>query len=493
MTQPVYTPYSTLQGQFELTAVNWIPTVLDQQRIQSYEIYEKIFWTVPTVFKISMRGTEDKPIYVPSARTIIDTTNRYLSPKFAVNITGPDGQSADSQAATLTLQDFFKRERFLSKFNGAKRFSLIQGDWVWHITAEPLKPVGSRISIHALDPSLYFPVFDPEDVTKIIAVHLAQLSEFDGDPAIRRQTYRKVFDASGETTIGITVEDGLYDPDNWFPLDAPALEVKRPEEELPAVITSIPVYHIKNFEEPGNPFGSSEIRGLERLAGALNQTMSDEDLALALDGIGMYATDAPQPVDPATGNSVPWLLGPGRVVHHPEGTTWERVTGVTSSTMEAFGGHYDRIWDALKQGSSTPDIAIGMVDVTAAESGVALALKLSPMLSKASEKDRIILDVHNQMFFDLTTKWYAAYEQTTFNDINVECLAGDALPVDREAKFQELNWMLDKGVIDTVYYREEVAKLGYAFPEDIGARVDAERQKQADEFAVRLGQESGNE
>lgn len=489
MTSPenIYTPYSTIRDLLP-QAPSWPPTTVDQERVLSYELYEKIYWAVPTVFRLSMRGTEDKPIYVPSGRTIVETTHRYLCPDFSVTTIDRLGSSPTEsvRAAQIALDDFFNREQFLSKFNGAKRFSLIQGDWIWHITADPNKPLGSRLSIQALDPSMYWPVTAEDDINKIIAVHLVELVDREGASRIHRQTYKKVPQSDG--TNRITVSEGIFETDKWFELDSIPVEPWiRQEEQLPDSIMTIPVYHIKNFDEPGNPFGSSELRGLERLMIALNQTLSDEELTLALDGIGMYATDAPQPLDPTSNQPIPWRLGPGRVVHHPEGTSWNRVSGVNS--MGPYGEHYERVWEALKQSSNTPDIAIGMVDVTAAESGVALALKLSPMISKVKEKAQIVLDIHTNLFFDLLNMWYPAYEETTFENVTVRCVAGSALPVNREERFSELNAMLEGGVIDTQYYRDEATKLGYVFPEDMQSRVDAEREKTQDAFSARLNAE----
>jgi hypothetical protein len=264
---------------------------------------------------------------------------------------------------------------------------------------------------------------------------------------------------------------------------------------LPPDIVSIPVYHTKNSEEPGNPFGSSELRGLERVMAGVNQTMSDEDLALALMGIGMYATDASRPIDPDTKKPVNWQMGPGRVIHH-DGDKFDKISGV-GDLAGSYGEHYNRLWESLYQASSTPEVAVGTVDVSIAQSGVALRLQLGPMLSKAGEKNALVLDSHNQMFYDILTQWMAAYEETSFTDLGVECVVGDSIPLDREGRFAELNDMLDRGVIDTEYYRTEVAKLGYTFPADIGAKAKAEydaRQSAAvaDPFADRLSTETDN-
>jgi hypothetical protein len=436
------------------------------------------------VFKVALRGTNNLPIYIPTARTIIDTTNRYTAPRFGVaTVDATTGNpSSDSQAALLALTALMRRERFRSKFNGAKRYGLIRGDWIWHVTADQSKAPGSRITLTALDPGMYFPIPDENDVDKIVGIHLVEQIETADGPRIRRLTYRKLEGG------GITVEEGLFEVDKWGGPDARAQTVIMQPTQLPSAITSIPVYHIKNFEEPGNPFGSSEIRGLERIMSAVNQTVSDEDLALALEGIGMYATDSSHPIDPETGKRVPWQLGPGRVVHY-DGDKFHRITGV-SDLKDTYGAHYERLWKALKESSSTPDIAIGTVDVTVAQSGIALALQLGPMLAKAGEKDELILDVHNQMFFDLTNMWMAAYEDLPFENVMVNCVTGDAVPVDRERRFTELNDMLDRGVIDTEYYRIEASKLGYTFPDGIGDRATAEfNLRNVDTFAGRLSDE----
>jgi hypothetical protein len=481
-----FTPYSTGAALFGAKP-SWITNDLDIQRIQSYQLYEEIYWTVSDVFKASFRGTNDRAVYIPSARTIIEATNRFTAPKFGLTFMDiPSGTTTGGQApaAALAIGQFMARERFRSKFGGSKRYGLIRGDWIWHVTGNPAKPQGSRVSITSLDPAMYFPIAADDDVDRVIGCHLVeQLVTTDG-PRVKRITYRKVLDANGEPTGTITVEAGLFKLDKWETLDAKPEVVLTAVTALPAQITAIPVYHIKNFEEPGNPFGSSEIRGFEVIMGAVNQTVSDEDLALAMDGIGMYATDAPSPTD-SNGNDVPWQLGPGRVVHHPEGTRWDRVTGIGSTTP--YGDHYDRLKAAMYTASGTPDIAIGKVDVKVASSGVALALELAPAVTKAAEKNDIILDVHNQLFFDLINGWYPAYEQTTFLNVGVTCTVGDAVPVDRVQRATELNDMLDRKVIDAEYYRSEMSKLGYVFPDDIQARIDASAQKDAATQATAFG------
>lgn len=486
MASGTFTPYSTSAELFGARP-NWIGDPLDQERILSYQTYEQIYWGVPDIFKVSIRGSNTLPIYVPSARTIINTTLRYVAPAFGVQLSDSStGKvTTDSTAATMFVRDFMKRERFLSKFTGNRRYGLIRGDAIWHLTADDTKPIGRRLSLTALDPGMYFPITDEEDVDRVIGCHLVEyLTTADG-PRIRRLTYRKVPRSDGFNSI--TVEEGIFEVDKWGQPDARAETVISAPVTLPDSITSLPVYHFKNFEEPGNPFGSSEIRGLERLMSGVNQVISDESLALALAGIGVYATDASQPVDPKTKLPVPWRLSPGSVVHH-DGTSFSRVQGVGSVTP--YGDHYDRLWTALKNAASVPDVAIGNVDVSVAQSGVALALQLGPMLSKAQEKNDLISDVHANLFYDLVNMWVPAYEETTFAPLSVDCVMGDAVPVDRQARLAELDSMLDRGVIDTSYYRQEASKLGYVFPDNIGEMADAEfAERNQDQFSARMNAE----
>lgn len=487
MTTPTFTPYTTGESLFGQKPA-WVKDPLDVARLQSYLLYEQIYWNVPNIFRLSQRGTDDKPIYVPAGRTIVDTSNRYTGSGYSVAVSALGGgeDTADVQAARLALSDLMSRERFKSKFRGAKRYCQIQGDWVWHLTANPDKPVGTRLSLNTIDPTFYFPVMDEDSVDRIVAVFLAEPVTVDDNPMVRRVCYRKTA-ATATAAAVVTVEEGIFEVDEWQDLEAVPAEVVRAQAPLPPEITSIPVYHIKNFEEPGNPFGSSELRGMERIIAGLHQTISDEDLTLAMQGLGMYTTDAPQPVDRETKQPVPWRIGPGVVIHHPTGTKWERAAGV--GTVAPFGDHYDRLWESMKQATASPDVAVGSVDVQIAQSGIALSLQLSPILEKSAEKNDLIAEVHDQLWYDIINMWYPAYEETTFTDVSVKSTFGDSVPIDRETRFKELNDMLAQGVIDDVYYRQEATKLGYVFPADMDTRARTWRDEQKstiDPFATRV-------
>lgn len=486
-----FTPYSTAVPLFGKKP-DWITDPLDIQRVQAYEVYERIYWTAPDVYAVQMRGSDGLPTYAPTARTVIETINRYLVPDLTIHIANLEDPGADATpdvlAARFALSDLLVREQFMAKFAGAKRFGVIHGDWVWYITANEAKEVGKRISITALDPSMYFKVTDPDDVTRIIGVKLAQPVIEEDETKVRVQIYRK---DTTKTPTEITVEEGIYNVEDWESPDAKPIRVIRAVTALPPQITAIPVYHIKHFDEPGNPYGSSEVRGFERHFSDMSQILSDEGLALALEGVGAYETDAPTPRD-KNGNEINWKVGPGQVLHHPPGTKFGRVSGVTN--VQAFGDHYDRVQDSVLRAASAPDIAVGKVDVQVAQSGIALALELSPILAKAREKNELALGVLEQMFYDIFTMWYPAYEQTTFEGILITCDPGEAIPVDRETRRDELNDMFDRKVISTQYYRSEMEKMGYIFPTDIEEQIAADSQASAasaDATANRLLAEAG--
>lgn len=488
------TPYTTAAPLFtQSMKPTWVPDELDVARLASYALYENIYWTVPDTYKLTARGYEDKPIYVPSGRTIVEATNRYTTPGFKFRVAArADAQGTDTTPAQLFFDDFFRREEFFTRYAGNKRFGIIRGDWLWHITADDTKPAGSRISINSIDPGSYFPITDDDNVDKIVGCHIVSQIKVGNDDRIHRLTYRKV--QSGPTSpVTITVEEGIFKLDKWGgPNDKPEKVIKAPTP-LDARITSLPVYHIKNFEEPQNPFGSSDLRGFERIMGAVNQAISDEELALALDGIGAYVTDAPQPTDD-DGSEVPWRIAPGSVISIPAGRKFDRVSGV--STVNPVMEHIGYLTRAMREASATPDIAVGVVDVAVAQSGIALALQLGPILSRTDEKDGVILDKHTQMAFDLRTMWAPAYEGANFDGVDLLPAIGDKVPVDRTARLAELDNMLDRGVIDAEYYRTEAAKLGYAFPADIGARVATEQKTKAanaDPFGGRLSTEDGGD
>lgn len=491
----VFTPYSTVQPFF-----GPLPTWLsadDAQRITAYQIYEQLYWNVPDTFKLVQRGSEDKPIYIPNARTIIDTSNRYIANGFGWRVDASVGTPQSQAMAQLAFDALFARERFKSKFASNKRFGLIRGDWLWHVVADPAKAEGKRISVHALDPAMYIPITDDDNVDRVVGCHLIEQIVDENKTRIKRQSYYKgSWLNQNPNDLLVYSETVVLELEKWRdPKVSPVKQLAK-LTPLPPQITALPVYHIRNQEEPGNPFGSSKLRGFERIMAAVNQSISDEELALALDGLGVYATDAGAPRDD-DGNPTTWKLGPGRVVELPVGTNMNRVNGVGS--VSPMQDHLSFLIEQLYEASTSPDIARGSVDVHVAESGVALALKLGPLLSEAGEADQIITDTMNNMLYDLCG-WFEAYEglplapTPTGAAASVVATFGDKIPTNRKERQAELELMLAAGVIDADFYRVEMTKLGYNFPDNIAATSLAHQANQAaaaDPFAARVNAELG--
>ena len=481
----VFGPYSTIEPMFAAFPA-WVPKV-EQSRIASYQAYEEIYWNHPGGFKLLVRGTESSnPIYIPSARVIVETMNRYLGQGLDFVIDPLLGGPADQEAARLAFTSLFARERFRSKFASAKRFSLIRGDMVFHVTADDTKLEGQRLSIHEVDPASFFPVYgDPAEPNRITKIHLAeQFVDLAGKTLVRRQTYERMEDGLIYTSLAV------FDIDKWAEGDNKAVQEITPPTPLPAGITAFPVYHFKNFDEGGNPYGSSEIRGFEKLMAGINQSINDEDIALALEGLGLYSTDGGGPTDD-DGNPTDWILGPGRVVENA--SNFKRVQGIGSVTP--FQDHMKTLYAFLKEASGTPDAAIGNIDVQTAESGVALALKLGPILSKAQEKEQFLLDVLTQMFYDLKA-WFAAYEGVTLPpETSILPVFGDPLPVNRKAEVDLCVALVVAEVVSTMTVREHLSKFGFEFAADEVARIQQEKAMMteattpADPYATRAASE----
>lgn len=488
-----FSPYSNTAGM--ATALPQWMDPYDAQRINAYQIYEQIYWNVPETFKLVMRGQDNSdPIYIPTARTIVDTTNRYVATSPGFLIDSDLGSPEDQETARRMFRMLFRRERFWSKFQANKLYGIMRGDWCWHIIGNDAKPLGRRIKIEPIDPAAYFPVTHPNDPDQIIAVHIVeQVMDSEGKVSIKRQTYQRGADPinnnGSDTTIYNSI--GLFDIEAWQEMADSPVQVVKPLTPLPPDITAIPVYHIRNIETPGDPYGSSELRGFERIMAAINQAVSDEELALALEGLGMYATDGGPPRD-ESGRITDWVLGPGRVVEHKPGSKFSRINGISS--VDPIQDHLRFMINSLKEASAIPDAATGKVDVQVAESGIALMMQLQPLLAKREVREDPIADVHSQMFYDLRS-WFKAYEQ-----FETPCIAqpvfGDPLPENKDAEIERILKIVELQLADAEWGRTELAKYGYEFPTDTGASVLSEisaRARATDPFAARMQDDQDEE
>jgi hypothetical protein len=493
------TPYSTAKPFFGPLAT-WLPAD-DALRIAAYQLYEGIYRNVPESFKLVQRGKDSNPIYVPSAKTIIEAKNRYLAKRWDYSLDPRLGSPADREAVDAALANLFARELVYTKFGTQKRYGLIRGDAVWHVVADPGKPPGRRISVYEVDPASYFPIDDPWNADKVLGCHLATpVVMEDGTSVIKRQTYRKT------DTGGITYELSWWEAGAWDDRDGSGQELKPakvvppgewntpvPETLLPPAITAIPVYHVKNSRVPNAQFGTSELEGFERIIAGVSQGISDEELTLAMQGLGFYWTTSGPPVD-AEGKELNWEIGPGYVVEIDPEATWGRANGV--GTVTPMQDHVGYLEKAMREAAGVPDIAIGNVDVSTAESGIALAFKMAPILAGNEEKEQELLGKMDQLLHDLVRMWLPTFEQLPGEALAVS-IVDDPMPVNRKAVIDEIVALMgtDPPLISAEYARTLLAeKLGYEFADEIGATVVTEaaeyaKARNADPFTARIAQE----
>lgn len=478
---PDLDPYATAKPLLG-SLPQWITDVQEQRRIASYALYESIYWGAPDTFKLISRGAEDKPIYIPSGRQIVETMHRYLAPKLSMNTIMRPGMTTTNDVALelgrQVITDLFRRERFASRFNANKRYGLIRGDWAFHLYADPTREPGSRMSIFAVDPASLFPIYDPLNVDNIIGWHVAeQFTDNEGKVWIRRLTYRKTTGTAGPSPI--TSEIGIFKVDDWggpgMSADGKPEKMVQALQTLPSPIDHLPIYVIPNFEEPGMIWGSSEMRGLERIMAAINQSISDEELSIAMDGLGVWITDAGTPQDD-NGDDTDWNLGPARVVEVSKGSTFKRED--SRLNVAPYQSHLEYLGKAIDETMALSAVAKGKVDVQVAESGIALVLELAPLLSRAEEKEQTITDTLTNMFYDVA-KWFVAYEGGAFNALvdQVQWIPvyGAKIPANRKEEVAELLSMAKASpqILPISYVRDRLRKLGYEDMPDETALVEA--------------------
>lgn len=488
----------------------------DAQRIQAYRLYEDIFHNRPETFSVTMRGEDEDstPIYLPSGKKHIEAVNRFLAVDFNYTMDPSRGTPADRGEAKRLMDNLFKRERFFAKFASQRRYGLVRGDALWHITADENKEEGKRISIHELNPSNYFAIEDPNVAERILGCHIVDVIQDPRDKedkskfVARRQTYLRKgvvhlptggyeVPEGSELEPGVTSELTLWTIGKWddrYMKDEDLEKVSTPVPlfELPPEITTVPVYHIRNNRIPGAIYGLSELSGIETIVNAINQSITDEDLTLIMQGLGMYWTNAAPPQN-ADGSDGTWDIGPGSVVEVGDENTFGRVTGVSS--VAPYLEHIKYIDEFAQQSLGIPDIAAGRVDVSIAESGISLRLQMAPLLAKNSEKEEEILGIQDQMIYDLLHQWLPAFEDLNgHEEITAACVVGDPMPENREARIQEVMLLQAAGLITIAQAQAELSKFGYTFASGDETKVIAEaaaiaKATSGDPFVNRYSQE----
>lgn len=450
--------------------VTWVPED-DRARIAAYIKYDQMYWNDPKQYALRVLEGED-PLYIPNARIIVDTTAHYLMK--GLEIVVQEGNEEDKKL----LDDFLKREVFYSRFDTAKTAGVARGDWFFHMTANPKKNAGTKISLVPVDPSSVFPIWDEDQPDKMIGCHIAVQYYTDDEPnkmRVRKLTYK--LEETDDGTRRVSRQEDIWEIDpKWYGPKAKLLRTVIPKGYLDPRITSIPIYMFRNKSWDGEDFGSSELRGLETILQKVSQGDTDVSAALALEGLGVYATDGGRPVD-ESGVETDWEVAPGRVMEVPSGSYFRRVEGVTSITPAT--DQIDYLEDKMNKAAGLSDVALGTVDAQVAQSGIALAIRFQPTLAKIESRDRHCIDILTQLFYDWKT-WMEVFEQVTLTG-DIIPVIGEKLPQDRTARVNELNNMKDRGIIPDQFYRDEMEKLGYSFPKDILKQLDEERKKKIED------------
>ena len=513
-------PYDTALD-LQRPVPSWIKAKDDANRVAAYGTYEDIFNNVKDAFQAVLRSADEEEIsrrYVPAARTVIEATNRYLakSPELVFEVPADVTTTPEQEAALRKLLgDTWVREEAGVKFNTMKRWMLVRGDGLLHVSADPSKPDGKRIRITENDPGEYFTIKDPVDTERVIGCYLVSIVLNDDDEAIaQRIEYRRVMNDADAAAVGAPIGSvfyrlGFYESDGWDdrgpdfaeedlkPVDAPSWAVPpagAPDPlagyALPADITAIPVYHFRNNRRGTEPFGLSELQGIETLLAGITQTMTDEDLSMSLHGIGVYYTDGGRPRD-ANGAEVDWEIAPASVIEVEKGSTFGRVQGITS--LEPLVTHTSQLTSAARETTATPDVAVGRVDVQVAESGVALGIQMAPIIAKNAEKEDELRSKMNQMLYDLVNGWFPAYEGLAASGIVVTMHFGDPLPVNREAVVSEVTELVKAKVIPVRLAAQILKdKLGYDIePAELVKELQAEAAAALDAAGARIDQEAG--
>jgi hypothetical protein len=488
--------YASVITALDLPQPSWVTDTDDKARVAAYDGYGNMYENNVGTFSLALRGSEDRPVYVPSARKIIETTARYLAKSwsFTVASLSPDAQSAVSDPAgiTLALNRLVIREEFLSIFSSLKRNLLKYGDALFHISANYAAPAGSRIRIREIHPRTYFRIPDPADDQGVIGCYIVDLiMADDGKTQIaRRMGYRY------GPTGGVVAQLGFFEPGAWDDrwVGHPALKpVAVPEAysgssfaallagtTLPSSVTQLPVYHFRNRRDSSEPFGTSQISGIETLITAVNQGATDEDVTLALQGLGCYVTDAKSPLN-EDGTEGDWIIAPGEVLEVQPNTSFARVDGV--KTVVPFQEHLDFLRNEMKESSGISNTAIGQVDAAVVASGVALRLDMAPILAQNEETETELLSRLDQMFFDIMTMWMPVDGTSVPAGLTVINSFADPLPIDRAGTLDEILKLVAAGLMSREFAIDYIAaKLGYQFPADMLAKVASEQ----DTIASRL-------
>lgn len=490
----------------------------DQARIRAYGTYEDIWNNVPEAFQALLREDQD-PLsrrYVPVAREIIEAVNRYLGQDMETVWTSLPGFTVTDEQMEewkARLASFWAREEVDIKFLSNKRWSLIKGDGLLHVTADITKLEGQRVRLTEVQPEEFFPIWDPADGERMLGCYLASVVLDDEEEEIvQRIEYHRIMTQEDAAEFAAPLGSifyrlGFFQTDKWDARDPEIEEAKVPPPSWAAVaegaldpiagfaldprITSIPVYHIRNRRRGGKPgrFGTSEIQGLESVFAGIIQNASDEDLTVAMDGIGVYWTTSGKARD-SENNEIPWTVGPASIAELEADGAFGRVPGVNS--VDPYQDHIGFLKDVARGANAAPAIASGTVDTSVTLSGVAMRIQFMPTLAANAEREAEMSSKWTHLLYDLMTMWFLVYEGWTPLPLQPSVIFGDPLPPDRTAILTEVTTLVTAGIASkewAISYLNE--RLGYGFPAGMQAVAEAEQQAALDSEAAQIAANAG--
>lgn len=495
--------YGSAKPFYEKLDNNEFPNIsdpFDNARAKTYALYEDLYRNNPESFQIIIRGEDDEgnEVYVGTAKTVINTTCRYLGKGFKYQL------SSDDKGLKKWLEPWWKRQAIELKHASNKRWGLVRGDELWFLRADSEAKEGERIELLELDPANYFPIVDEMDETHIKGCYIVDLvqepGEAKGTMCARRQSY-KYIDPDDENKGTIEYREDLYKLGKWDdrysdPKDpgkdkTEHIKTLTEPKRLPEEIDHLPVYHIKPYSDQNAVFGTSELAGSETLMVAINQSYSDEDLAMAVRGLGVWSTDSGPPTDDL-GRPTEWEISPARVVERDQGTSFDLVTGVP--TVEPSQSHIRYAQEAIQRATGTPEVAVGMQDVVSQISGVALKLHFDPMVARVHEMHLERTGKLDQMWHDLIHKWLPAYESISLGKtLTMTTSYEDPMPVDVDAEMERILKLWEAKLISgktAIKMLNERCGLELEDGEFEKAVKDAEKvAKSADPFGAQMAEE----
>lgn len=480
------TPYTTAL-QLSNGLPGWINDY-DAQRLASYKVYDDLYNSNPGATEMMLRGVDDLPILVPTAKSVVNTMARYVLRGFGFAVDKEVGTPAKQLEAIKAYGDFFTREDVLSKVAMAKKDCMKMGDVFWYLHGDSSKPEGQRLSLKTIDAGLVQKLTHPEDPDKTVGYQIMEQFQ-DGDTVvIMRQRWLKntspIHPNYGDYAAPVVYDKIKLELEDWeSEKDQKVLQTITPAMYLPDEIVQLPLYHWRNNPETGNPYGSSELRSIERLIAGINQAITDEDMALAIAGLGIWASDSGGPLDE---NNQPsdWLLGPGRVV---EDSSFKRIDGV--KTVQPALDHIRYLEEKIDSVAGITDVTRGAVTAEVAESGVALSIRMAPTIDASTEKDVVLVGTFDQLLHDMKA-WFKALEGWDFEEVRVHTALGDKLPRNRQQDLKELLELLTAGVVSVEYVHSQLQeKFGYNLPENMLQQIaedGARARAAADPYAERV-------